>query len=151
MTAPFSIDNFRHVTEVHPRWGDMDALGHVNNAVYLTYLEQARVEYVLDLQLWDASASSLGFIMARVELDYLRPLTARDTVTIYTRTSRMGTKSMEMEQYITRLTARGIEPVAKSLITVVAMDYPNNITIPLPDEWRAKITDYEPGVVKVKE
>ena len=148
MSESFSIENFRHVTELHPRWGDMDALGHVNNAVYLTYLEQARVEYVRDLNLWDGSSTAFGFIIARVELDYLRPMTARDTVTIYSRTGRLGNKSMDMEQYITRLTPRGVEPVAKAIITAVAMDYPNNETIPLPGDWREKIISYEPGTVK---
>ena len=57
------------------RWSDMDAYGHVNNVVYLTYLEEARVDmlFTLGAEL-GAKALSAGVLVAHHEIDYRRPL-----------------------------------------------------------------------------
>ncbi len=141
------IPDFRHSTEIQIRWGDMDALGHVNNAVYLTYLEQARVQYMADLRIWDARVSRLGLIMARVVLDYKLPLLATDRVaTVFSRVSRLGNKSFDMAQIIARQVKGEYEIAASGTITLVVFDYTANQTVLIPDEWRAAFIDYEPLV-----
>jgi acyl-CoA thioester hydrolase len=139
------LTDFRHSTEIQIRWGDMDALGHVNNAVYLTYLEQARVQYMADLRMWDARVSKMGLIMARVVLDYEAPLLATDRVaTVFSRVSRLGNKSFDMAQIITRRVNDDYEIAASGTITLVVFDYPANLTVSIPDEWRSAFIDYEP-------
>jgi acyl-CoA thioester hydrolase len=139
------LNDFRHSTEIQIRWGDMDALGHVNNAVYLTYLEQARVQYMADLRMWDARVSKLGLIMARVVLDYKLPLLATDRmVTVFSRVSRLGSKSFDMAQIIARRVNDNYEAAASATITLVVFDYPANQSVPIPDEWRAAFAAYEP-------
>jgi acyl-CoA thioester hydrolase len=139
------IPDFRHSTEIQIRWGDMDALGHVNNAVYLTYLEQARVQYMADLRMWDARVSRMGLIMARVVLDYKLPLLATDRVaTVFSRVSRLGNKSFDMAQLITRRVNDEYEIAAEGTITLVVFDYPANQSIAIPEEWRAAFKAYEP-------
>ncbi len=135
--------NFRHATGLQVRWGDMDALGHVNNAVYLTYLEQARITYTRDLNIWEGNTSDLGMIMARVVLDYKLPLTSVDAITVYTRVSRLGTKSYDMEQMIIR---QDETVVAVATITIVVFDYTTQQSVPIPAAWRARYIDYEPGL-----
>lgn len=61
----------RFVYECHMRWGDMDAFAHVNNTAYVTYLEQARVAMFFDR--YDSSFAR-GTVIARHEIDYLRPV-----------------------------------------------------------------------------
>ena len=65
------------------RWGDMDALGHLNNAVYLTYFEQARTDWLLGVdggrEAWNAV---MGPVMARVEFAYKRPIVFPATVLV---------------------------------------------------------------------
>lgn len=139
------IPDFRHSTEIQIRWGDMDALGHVNNAVYLTYLEQARVQYMADMRMWDARVSRMGLIMARVVLDYKLPLLATDRVaTVFSRVSRLGNKSFDMAQLITRQVNDEYEIAAEGTITLVVFDYPANQSIAIPEEWRAAFKAYEP-------
>jgi acyl-CoA thioester hydrolase len=139
------IPDFRHSTEIQIRWGDMDALGHVNNAVYLTYLEQARVQYMADMRMWDARVSRMGLIMARVVLDYKLPLLATDRVaTVFSRVSRLGNKSFDMAQLITRRVNDEYEIAAEGTITLVVFDYPANQSIAIPEEWRAAFKAYEP-------
>ena len=142
------FENFRHSMPIQIRWGDMDALGHVNNAVYLTYLEQARVQYVLDNAMWDARAHEQGVIMARVVIDYRAALVAEDQIRVYSRISRLGSKSFDMHQLIVRETEDEPQVAAEATITVVVFDYVRQQTIPIPDAWRAKALDYEPGPIE---
>lgn len=81
---PVPPEGYRYETHIQVRWADLDALGHVNNATYLTYLEQARVSYFNDLGLWDGSIHQLGLIMAKVTLEYRLPVFGTDDVYVYT-------------------------------------------------------------------
>jgi acyl-CoA thioester hydrolase len=137
-------EGFRHHILIQVRWGDMDALGHVNNAKYLSYLELARIDYCETLSLWNGDLSSTGLIMARIELDYKLPLTAGDDVHVFTRCSRLGNRSLDTEQLIVRVEDGTLHVAAQSTITVVAYDYQTNRSTPIPSEWRARICKYEP-------
>jgi len=66
----------RFVYECHMRWGDMDAYAHVNNTAYVTYLEQARVAMLYDTH---GSTIARGSVIARHEIDYLRPVVYHPT------------------------------------------------------------------------
>jgi acyl-CoA thioester hydrolase len=138
------LADFRHAVDVQIRWGDMDALGHVNNAAYLTYLEQARISYTSELKLWDGRSDQIGMIVARIVMDYRLPLTNADAITVYSRVSRIGTKSYDMEQIIVRQDAIA----AAATFTLVAMDYATRQSVPIPDAWRAKWLAYEPGLAE---
>lgn len=58
-----TLDGFRHCVTIDIRFADLDAMGHVNNAVYLTYMETARLRYALELGLWDGTPKAIGPIM----------------------------------------------------------------------------------------
>ncbi|MCU0476436.1 MAG: acyl-CoA thioesterase [Anaerolineae bacterium] len=82
-------EGFRHRYVMPVRYGDIDSLGHVNNAKYLTYIEQARIIYVRDLALWDGKLADFGIIMARAEVDYRSPITLDDgDAVVFSRTVR---------------------------------------------------------------
>ncbi|AJE85587.1 MULTISPECIES: acyl-CoA thioesterase [Streptomyces] len=68
----------RHLYRCPLRWSDMDAFGHVNNVVFLRYLEEARIDFMFRLAPGDGSPSfSGGSVVARHQIDYLRPLVHR--------------------------------------------------------------------------
>jgi len=130
---------------IQVRWGDMDALNHVNNAAYLSYLEHARVSYFAELALWDGNPVGLGLIMARVEIDFKLPLYVGEDAHIFTRCSRLGNRSFETEQVLIRANADGSQDrVVAATITVVVYDYNANRSTPIPEGWRAGIIAYEP-------
>ena len=79
------------------RWRDCDAMGHVNNAVYSTFLEEARIE---------ALGGLAEFILARVEIDFRSELRAAEEIEVRTRCSRIGTKSLDLEHEIHATGAR---------------------------------------------
>jgi len=86
----------RHIFRCPLRWADMDAFGHVNNVAFLRYLEEARIDFMFRLAPGEGSASFTGgSVVARHEIDYLRPLVHRhEPVVIETWVTDIKTASM---------------------------------------------------------
>ena len=108
------------------RFRDCDAMGHVNNAVYSTYLEESRIGVLGGLA---------DFILARVELDFRSELRVGEDVEVRTRCSRIGTKSFELEHVIS---ANG-RVVAEARSVLVSYDYERGESMPVPDELRERL------------
>jgi len=142
------LENFRYSLPIEVRFADLDVLGHLNNATYLTYAEQVRIVYVRDVCGWDGGAwSTLGMILARTEIDYKLPIAFEHSVIAYVRISRIGGKSFDMDYVITRQTGDNDPEIAAEIKTImVAYDYQQDSTIPVPDSWREKITAFEPAL-----
>jgi acyl-CoA thioester hydrolase len=134
--------DFRYFHPIFVRYGDLDPQGHVNNAGFITYLEHARVSYIRELGLWDGKDFlEIGFILARIELDYKAPILMTDTVEVGVRVSRLGNKSLDMEYLIRDPNTGKIFGEGKTV--QVAYDYEDKKTIPLPENWRKIVQDYE--------
>ena len=116
-----SADRFVHRDRV--RFRDCDALGHVNNAVYSTYLEEARIGVLGDLS---------SFILARVEIDFRAELRMGEEIEVRTRGSRIGTKSFDLEHVVS---AEG-RVVAEAKSVLVGYDYELGVSVPVPPELR---------------
>ena len=88
----------RHIYRCPLRWGDMDAYGHVNNVVYLRYLEEARVDLMFRLgELEGGATFGAGCVVARHEIDYLRPMAhGFEPVTIETWVTRTSAASITL-------------------------------------------------------
>ncbi|MEV0278373.1 thioesterase family protein [Streptomyces sp. NPDC050610] len=86
----------RHLYSCPMRWSDMDAFGHVNNAVFVRYLEEARIDFMWRLAPGEGSASFTGgSVVARHEINYLRPLVHRHApVTVETWVTKITAASM---------------------------------------------------------
>lgn len=124
------------------RWSDMDELGHVNNAVYLTYFEQARVYYFQESCEWNWKET--GVILANAHIDFLRPVIFPNPTYIHLRTSKIGNKSFEL-QYLITSEIKGREKLATTgYTTLVIYDYQKQTSAAMPDFLREKIMNYEP-------
>lgn len=134
---------FFHPTEV--RYGDLDPQGHVNNAKYLTYFEQARVYYLIQLGLFgkDQSFMDIGLIVADIHIAYHAPTHYGDQIKTGVRTRKIGGKSIVVEQVVVDADT-GAE-MAKGEVVMVTYDYLAKRTIPVPERWRATITKFESG------
>jgi acyl-CoA thioester hydrolase len=108
------------------RFRDCDAMGHVNNAVFSTYLEESRIGVLGGLS---------AFILARVEIDFRAELRMGEQVEVRTRCSRIGTKSFDLEHVI----AAGDRVVAEAKSVLVAYDYERGVSVPLSAELRARL------------
>jgi acyl-CoA thioester hydrolase len=116
------------------RFRDLDAMGHVNNAVFLTYIESARVAYLQHLGA-AATLDDMSIIVARIEIDFRAPVGFGEEVAISVRASRFGGKSFDLE-YVLRV---GDTVVAEAKSVLVSYDYGKGEAVELPDEWREKL------------
>jgi acyl-CoA thioester hydrolase len=119
--------SFPYVRRERVRFRDCDSMGHVNNAVYSTFLEEARI---------DVLGGLADFILARVEIDFRAELRAGEELEVRTRCSRVGTKSFELEHEIHangRLAAQ-----AKSVL--VGYDYERGQSVPLSEHLRERLS-----------
>lgn len=91
---PHLMTAFSFETTLPVRYQDLDALGHVNNAVYATYLEQARIEYFIDELGLDVDAIST--VVAHLELDFDAPVTDARKVTVRVGPTDIGEKSFTL-------------------------------------------------------
>ena len=135
--------SFRHSTRVEVRFVDIDAFGHVNNANYLSYIEQARVNYFDGIVNWPYDWSKEGIILAKAELDYIQPIKFKDEITIYTRCSRLGNKSLDLEYRIIKIQDGKEILMADANTVLVAFDYINKKPIEVPADWRRALLSYE--------
>lgn len=129
----------------HPitvRYGDLDPQGHVNNARYLTFLEQARVSYARHLGLWDGgSFFDFGMIMADAKITFRAPILWGQPIRVGMRITRLGTKSMDSFYRIEDAETGQI--LADGSSVLVAYDYYTSSTIPIPENWRKAIIEFE--------
>lgn len=133
--------HFYHPIEV--RYGDLDPQGHVNNAKFLTYFEQARLAYWVQLGLFtrDQSFMELGIILADVHITYLAPVYYGQNIKVGVHVSKLGNKSMTWAQNV--VDADTGQELARGEVVVVAYDYKEEKTISIPQEWRQKIVQFE--------
>jgi acyl-CoA thioester hydrolase len=132
--------NYYHPIEV--RYGDLDPQGHVNNASYLTYFEQARIGYIAHLGLWTSdSFMDIGIILADAHLNFRKAVVFGQPVRVGVRVAHLGTKSLRME-YSLQDSTNGSE-LANGSTTLVTYDYRTGNTIPIPEHWRKAISAFE--------
>ncbi len=136
------MSDFHFFQPIIVRYGDLDPQGHVNNAAFITYLEHARVNYIRHLNLWDGkSFLEIGFILARVELDYKAPILLTDQIEVGVRTSRLGNKSLDLDYLIREISGDKVFGEGKTV--QVAYDYQTGATVSLTPSWREKIAQFE--------
>ena len=127
---------------IEVRYGDLDPQGHVNNASYLTYLEQARIGYIRHLGLWrGGSFLDIGIILADAHLTFRAPILFGEQVRVGVRVIRLGNKSLTMEYVLEEASDHTEFATASSVL--VTYDYRTGQTIPVPTEWRQAIALFE--------
>jgi acyl-CoA thioester hydrolase len=137
-----SMSEYNYYYPIEVRYGDLDPQGHVNNAKYLTYMEQARVGYIRRLGVWKGdSFLDIGIILADARVTFRSPILFGMDVRVGVRVTKLGNKSLTM-QYRLENGVAGLE-LATGESVLVAYDYRSAQTIPVPGEWRAAIRELE--------
>ena len=122
-----------HEKRIEIRWNDLDVYGHVNNAIYLTYLEEARDEW-LSASLGDP-AEIWNWVLVHVEIDYRRELALADDVVVATcRLERIGSSSVTTREEVR---TPGGELAAEATAVLVARDRDSGRSRPLTAAERA--------------
>lgn len=136
--------SFKFETTVDVRYTDLDTYGHVNNAVYATFLEEARVDYLTHVIGGEhaditGSGDGLGIVLATLELDFEASLGPSDSVTVAVRVPRLGESSFPIEYEV----REDGTTLATGETTVVVFDRGSRESRPIPDSWRENIRAFE--------
>jgi acyl-CoA thioester hydrolase len=138
------IGKFRFFHPIEIRYRDVDAQRHVNSAVYFTYLEQARANYLQLLGLWKGEDfDQIGIILAEQSCTYRAPIYYGQQIEIGLRCAHIGEKSMKFEYLLRERSSHAELAVASTIL--VAYSYGREESIAVPEDWRRSIEAYEGG------
>lgn len=133
------MSSLKNGVPIQLRFADTDALGHINNANYLSYFEMARVVYFNEILGDVIDWKSKGIILARSEVDYRIPLFLNDKPVVKVRCSKLGNKSFIMSYRV----EENDKLYAEGQTVMVCFDYIENKPIPMPEEWKTRIANFE--------
>ena len=121
MSELMTLDNFPFHFEINTRWRDLDAFGHVNNATFATYVEDARISM---FERWNLSQTSgkRSVIAASLKLDFKQQLSHPSCIIVGQRISRIGTTSFDIQAVIYKKNAPN-SPICETLLTCVCFNY----------------------------
>ena len=124
------MTEFKFFHPIEVRYGDLDPQGHVNNAKHLTFFEQARIAYMIELGLFtkDQSFMEIGVILADVHITYHAPIYFGEHI-------KAGVQNI--------VDAKTGKVLAKGEVIMVTYDYREEKTVNIPHEWREKIKAFE--------
>ena len=123
------LENFPFHHKINTRWRDLDAFRHVNNATFLSYIEDARIVF---FKRWNINLKEKSLIVASVKIDYLQQLEHPSKMIIGQKVSRIGKKSFDILSAI--FIEDIISPICCSTVTSVCYDFINNKSVLVFDE-----------------
>jgi acyl-CoA thioester hydrolase len=127
-----SITDYPYHYEFKTRWRDIDLFGHVNNAVFFTYIEDARIMY---FKRWTVAGKKRSLIVASIKIDYLRQIKHPLNLIVGQKISRIGNSSFDIQSAI--FLNNDPNPAANSVVSCVCFDYEQSKSVPVYDEIKA--------------
>jgi acyl-CoA thioester hydrolase len=134
MKKILTLNDFTFQHSLKTRWRDLDAFRHVNNATFLSYIEDARI---LFFKRWSINLKEKSLIVASVKIDYINQLEHPSNIIIGQKVSRIGTKSFDIQSAIFKEDDEKL--ICCSIVTSVCFDFIHNKTVNLFPEI---INDY---------
>jgi acyl-CoA thioester hydrolase len=125
---------------IEVRFRDLDAIGHVNNAVFFTYFEEGRKHF--SKKVFEVSdVSDFNFIMAHIQCDFIKPIQFNNRVILQMWVKDIGTKSFSFEYRLVDVSDEAmVYATGKSI--QVCYDYQKNRSIEVPAKMRERLTRY---------
>lgn len=95
MKFNYSPDDFYHICSIETRFRDLDPLNHVNNAVFNTYFEEARIRFIQTVpELRKSMGSGFSFVLAQIDLKYVKPVLYSENIRVTTSLKKIGNSSI---------------------------------------------------------
>ena len=144
MNLTLQRDDFRHFEPIDVRWGDMDAMGHINNACYFTYCESARMSYFATVAMEShKEGAEHGPALVSATCNFRRQVHWPASLQVGARSGEIHRRSFELEYAIFDRADGSV--VADGTSVVVWVDYGTGKAIPLPEGLKGAIRDFEAG------
>jgi acyl-CoA thioester hydrolase len=140
------LSEYKHSIDIHIRYDDLDTFNHVNNKAYLAYLEEARIDFHQKVYKWTGQPK-ISFLVARIEIDYIRPVVFGDRLKVHSRVSEIGNKSFAISSVFTVAGKKPDETriVSNAKVVLVNMDLKSGLSIPMSDYDRNLLSEYQGG------
>lgn len=132
---------FKHQTPIQLRFNDFDVLGHVNNAIYLSFFDLGKTEYfnnVLPELVFD---HTVGMVIADIHVSFLLPVYPGEKVAVETCVVEVGNKSFKLYQRLVDLVSEEVKCICNTVM--VCFDAQTKSSREVPQEWRLAIADFE--------
>ena len=133
-------NNYRHVLPLQIRFNDVDKFGHVNNTVYFQFYDTAKTDYIATV-CKGVDWERLAIVVVKIEAEFVSQIKGDDHIAGRTRIVKIGNKSFHLEQDVIDTDTQEVK--SRCLSVMVLYDLERQQTIPLPDEWRKAISDFE--------
>ena len=131
---------FRHHIPAQLRFSDVDRFGHVNNSVYFSLFDMSKEKYFMDVVGKDA-LQQVSIVVANINANFLAPIYFPDEIEIQTAIVHLGNKSFTLRQRAINIRTKEIKCDCQTVM--VCFNMKEKTTIPLPDNFRCKISAYE--------
>ena len=138
--AEETSNGYRHIVPLQIRFNDVDKFGHVNNTIYFQFYDTAKTDYIATV-CKDVDWERLAIVVVKIEADFVSQIKGNNHIAGRTRITKIGNKSFHLEQDIIDTDTQEVKSHCTSIM--VLYDLEHHQTIPLPDEWRQAITNYE--------
>lgn len=136
-----TITEFKHSMPLQMRFNDIDMLGHLNNSVYLTFMDLAKAQYFRAVNGCHVDISKIGIVVVNVNANFCAPTFFNEEIEVETAVVAIGEKSLTLEQRIYRLPDHQVKCSCRTVMA--GFDIKTNGSIPIAPEWVEKIERYE--------
>ena len=130
-------NDYRHVMPLQIRFNDVDKFGHVNNTVYFQFYDTTKTDYIATV-CKGVDWERLAIVVVKIEAEFVSQIKGNDHIAGRTRIVKIGNKSFHLEQDVIDSDTHEVK-----ISVMVLYDLERQQTIPLPDEWRKAISDFE--------
>lgn len=146
------MDNikFNHITPIQLRFNDFDALGHVNNSVYLSFYDLGKTSYFSEVLPDNSVGKKPGVVIADIHVSFLLPVFPGENVAVETAVVEIKNKSFRLFQQLIDLDTKEVKCICHTVM--VCFDPATQASCPVSDTWRVAIAEFEgnPALLKTE-
>lgn len=134
-------EKFKSSLPIQIRFNDIDALGHINNNIYLSYFDLGKIEYFENLKSSYVSWTDGIIVVARLEVDFIQPVFYKESIAVDSKILKVGNKSAVFLQHVRNTLTNEVK--CKCTSVIVAYNPKTMVSMPIPDIWRKGMSEYE--------
>lgn len=139
--TPMDNTHFNFSVPIQIRMSDLDPFNHVNNGVQCSYFDMGRSAYIEEILGHKIDWLAIDLVLAHISIDFLVPINYGDQIVCMCKVTRLGNKSFTMIQQLVEIQSHIVKTKSESII--VGLDREKLIAIPIRQEYRDKLKEFE--------
>lgn len=134
-------EHFKHALPIQIRFGDIDAIGHINNNIYFSYFDLGKTAYFEKVKADRVSWVEGIIVVAHLSVDFISPIYYKESIAVDTKIIKVGGKSATILQQIRNINTQEVKCRCESIIVAYNADIQASMEI--PEVWREAISSFE--------